>query len=52
MDWLTATHGRSFANRHFSATYLPGYGHLDALVGRDVETDVFPDILQHLDRHP
>ena len=52
MDWLTATHGRSFASRHFSATYLPGYGHLDALVGRDVATDVFPDILQHLDRHP
>jgi cholesterol oxidase len=29
---------------------LPGYAHLDALIGRDAATDVFPRVSEHLDR--
>lgn len=29
---------------------LPGYGHLDSLVGTDASEDVFPHILAHLER--
>ncbi|MCB9762101.1 MAG: alpha/beta fold hydrolase [Alphaproteobacteria bacterium] len=28
---------------------VPGYGHLDTLVGRDAHRDVFPRIVEHLD---
>jgi hypothetical protein len=30
---------------------LPGYAHLDALIGRDAPTDVFPMVSGHLDRY-
>jgi hypothetical protein len=29
---------------------LPGYAHLDALIGRDAAKDVFPVLTDHLDR--
>jgi cholesterol oxidase len=29
---------------------LPGYAHLDALIGRDAWRDVYPVISGHLDR--
>jgi cholesterol oxidase len=35
----------------YTLTMLPGYAHLDALVGRDAPRQVFPDIIEHLDRH-
>jgi hypothetical protein len=30
---------------------LPGYAHLDALIGRDAAADVFPVVSGHLDRY-
>src|SRR5262249_6347378 len=29
---------------------LPGYAHLDCFIGRDAAADVFPDIIEFLDR--
>ena len=29
---------------------LPGYAHLDALIGRNAARDVFPTLTRHLDR--
>ncbi|HZM29851.1 MAG TPA: GMC family oxidoreductase N-terminal domain-containing protein [Acidimicrobiales bacterium] len=34
----------------YERAVLPGYAHLDALIGRDAATDVFPRISEHLDR--
>ena len=31
---------------------LPGYAHLDALIGRDAATEVFPHLVRALDAHP
>ena len=52
LSWLQESLGKDLAARLFSATYLEGYGHLDAIIGRDAATDVFPVIVQHLDAHP
>ena len=30
---------------------LPGYAHLDALIGRDAHSTVFPVLSGHLDRY-
>ncbi len=46
--WLTKHNGPG----NYSMRILPGYGHLDALVGKDVAHDVFPDVVDHLDRYP
>jgi cholesterol oxidase len=46
--WLTDHNGPG----NHTMRLLPGYGHLDALVGRDVAHDVFPDIIEHLDAYP
>jgi cholesterol oxidase len=35
----------------YERVVLPGYAHLDALVGRDASTDVFPVVSGHLDRY-
>jgi cholesterol oxidase len=50
LDWLRQAHGNKKADRNYSVTYLKQYGHLDALIGRNVSTEVFPDIVHHLDR--
>jgi cholesterol oxidase len=34
----------------YERVVLPGYAHLDALVGRDAASDVFPAVSSHLDR--
>ena len=35
----------------YERVVLPGYAHLDALIGRDAPTDVFPVVGGHLDRY-
>jgi len=49
LAWLTEAFGRERAARNFSVTYLDGYAHLDALIGRDAATDVFPGIVEFLE---
>lgn len=49
MSWLRAAHSNS--NELHEALTLDNYAHLDGLVGRDAATDVFPHIIDHLDRH-
>lgn len=51
MQWLRDAHGRATSSRNYSVSYLNGYGHLDAIIGRDASVDVFPDILEHLEAH-
>ncbi|HEX6568559.1 MAG TPA: GMC family oxidoreductase N-terminal domain-containing protein [Acidimicrobiales bacterium] len=34
----------------YERVVLPGYAHLDALIGRDAAKDVFPALTRHLDR--
>jgi cholesterol oxidase len=47
VTWLRRHNGP----QNYTLQVLPGYAHLDALIGRDVAHDVFPDILDHLDRY-
>jgi cholesterol oxidase len=47
VTWLRHHNGP----QNYSLRVLPDYAHLDALVGRDVAHDVFPDIIDHLDRY-
>jgi cholesterol oxidase len=35
----------------YERVVLPGYAHLDALIGRDAPSDVFPVVSGHLDRY-
>ncbi len=35
----------------YERVVLPGYAHLDALIGRDAPADVFPVVSRHLDRY-
>jgi cholesterol oxidase len=46
LRWLQSSNEPSLYER----VVLPGYAHLDALIGRDAATDVFPRISDHLDR--
>jgi cholesterol oxidase len=50
LDWLRQAHGADAAARNYSVTFLDDYGHLDALIGRDAATEVFPGIVDQLDR--
>jgi len=34
---------------HTELEILPGYGHLDPIVGKDTHVDVFPRIIRFLD---
>jgi len=43
--WLSSHNDPSL----YTYTELPGYAHLDALIGRDTERDVYPHIVEHLD---
>jgi cholesterol oxidase len=47
LAWLKRHNGPG----NYTLRILPGYAHLDALIGRDVAHDVFPDIIEHLDRY-
>jgi cholesterol oxidase len=47
LSWLRQHNGP----KNYTLQVLPDYAHLDALVGRDVAHDVFPDIIDHLDRY-
>jgi cholesterol oxidase len=46
LELLSARNGPALYSRHV----LPGYGHLDVLVGKDADADVYPLILDHLAR--
>jgi cholesterol oxidase len=46
LRWLQSANEASLYER----VVLPGYAHLDALVGRDAAVDVFPVLSDHLDR--
>jgi cholesterol oxidase len=46
LRWLQEANDPSLYER----VVLPGYAHLDALVGRDAARDVFPIVSAHLDR--
>lgn len=45
LAWLRSHHGPELHQRR----ELPGYAHLDGLIGRRVDRDVFPHILEFLD---
>ncbi len=47
LAWLKRHNGP----QNYTLRVLPDYAHLDALIGRDVAHDVFPDIIEHLDRY-
>jgi len=49
LAWLRAAHPNS--ETLHEALVLDDYAHLDGLVGRNAATDVFPHIIDHLDRH-
>ena len=51
LAWLQDSFGREQAER-FTVNYIDGYGHLDAIIGRNSAVDVFPDIVRHLEAHP
>ena len=44
---LSAANGADFYERHV----IPGYGHIDCIFGKDAAVDVFPHILNHLERN-
>jgi cholesterol oxidase len=46
LRWLQTANEPSLYER----AVLPGYAHLDALIGRDADRHVFPVLTQHLDR--
>jgi cholesterol oxidase len=46
LRWLQTANEPSLYER----LVLPGYAHLDALIGRDAADDVFPHLSRHLDR--
>jgi cholesterol oxidase len=48
VDLLSESNGRDLYRRRL----VPGYGHLDALIGREAVSDVYPFILDHLERAP
>jgi cholesterol oxidase len=47
LRWLQAANDPALYDR----VVLPGYAHLDALIGRDAHVDVFPVVSGHLDRY-
>jgi len=51
LEWLHSAHGSVKSSHNYSVNYLEGYGHLDAIIGRDASIDVFPDIAEHLEQY-
>ena len=47
LAWLQEANGSS----PYERIVLPGYAHLDALLGKNAASDVFPRVLAALDRH-
>lgn len=45
-DRLREVHGEELYDRHL----IPGYGHIDSIFGKDAVDDVYPLILEHLER--
>lgn len=45
-DWLVAAHGPDRYARHV----IPGYGHIDCIMGKNAARDVYPLILAHLEQ--
>jgi cholesterol oxidase len=43
---LRAANGPAFYRRRL----IPGYGHIDCIFGRDASRDVYPHVLEHLER--
>ena len=46
VDWINEHHGAG----HATYLELPEYSHLDTMIGRNAATEVFPAIVEHLDR--
>lgn len=46
MDLLVARNGASFYSRHV----IPAYGHIDCIFGKKAADDVYPHILEHLEK--
>ncbi|APR87867.1 Cholesterol oxidase [Minicystis rosea] len=40
----------TWGDRRYRRVVLPGYGHLDALIGKNAAHDVFPHLVDHLER--
>jgi cholesterol oxidase len=40
----------TWGDRRYRRVMLPGYGHLDALIGQRASRDVFPHLVEHLER--
>ncbi len=38
-------------SKNYSRTVFGGYGHLDCFVGTNSANDIFPNILEHLNRY-
>jgi cholesterol oxidase len=47
MRWLRRSNGTGLYERRI----LPGYAHLDAIIGRNAAGDVYPHMLEYLDRY-
>ena len=45
-NWLHEHNGKGLYSRHV----IPDYGHIDCIFGRNAANDVYPLILQHLDK--
>jgi cholesterol oxidase len=45
-DTLCGAHGAALYRRHV----IDGYGHIDCIFGKDAARDVYPHLLQHLER--
>jgi cholesterol oxidase len=48
LAWLRQHHGDGL----HAARIIPGYGHIDCVLGEGASEDVFPHVLAHLEAHP
>ena len=48
LQWLRGHNDPSL----YTCSWLADYAHLDGIVGRDAAVDVYPAVLDHLERHP
>lgn len=46
VDLLTAANGADFYTRHV----IPAYGHIDCIFGKNADRDVYPHVLEHLEK--
>jgi len=46
LQWLSAANGAHWYDRKL----IPGYGHIDCIFGKNAVSDVYPLILEHLEK--